>query len=74
MQYLKKCRSILRWFKTTKFGKTAIAFKTLDDLKQVMLKLDTKEYFILDCDGDQLVEKNTRFIKLIMIQDSKNED
>ena len=60
--------------KTTKFGKTAIAFKTLDDLKQVMLKLDTKEYFILDCDGDQLVEKNTRFIKLIMIQDSKNED
>jgi len=55
--------------KSTKFGKTAIAFKTLDDLKQVMLRLEPKEYFILDCDGDQLIEKNTRFIKLIMLQE-----
>jgi len=54
--------------KCTKFGKTAIVFKTVDDLKQVMLRLDPKEYFILDCDGEQLVEKNTRFVKLIMLQ------
>jgi len=54
--------------KCTKFGKTAIVFKTLDDLKQVMLRFEPKEYFILDCDGEQLVEKNTRFVKLIMLQ------
>ena len=60
--------------KNTKFGKTAIAFKTLDSLKQVMLRLEPKEYLILDCDGDQLVEKNTRFVKLIMLQESNNEE
>jgi len=54
--------------KCTKFGKTAIVFKNVDDLKQVMLRLEPKEYFILDCDGEQLVEKNTRFVKLIMLQ------
>jgi len=60
--------------KSTKFGKTAIAFKTLDELKQVMLRLEPNEYFILDCDGDQLVEKNTRFVKLIMLQEANNEE
>lgn len=54
--------------KCTKFGKTAIVFKNVDDLKQVMLRLEPKEYFILDCDGEQLIEKNTRFVKLIMLQ------
>ena len=54
--------------KCTKFGKTAIVFKNIDDLKQVMLRLEPKSYFILDCDGEQLVEKNTRFIKLVMLQ------
>lgn len=54
--------------KCTKYGKTAIVFKTTDDLKQVMLRLEPKEYFILDCDGDQLEEKNTRFVKLMMLQ------
>lgn len=61
--------------KCTKFGKTAIVFKTLDDLKQVMLRLEPKEYFILDCDGDQLIEKNTRFVKLVMLQEAaKNQE
>ena len=55
--------------KCTRFGKTAIVFKTLDDLKSVMLRLEPKEYYILDCDGEQLVEKNTRFIKLIMLEE-----
>lgn len=59
--------------KCTKFGKTAIVFKNIDDLKQVMLRLETKEYFILDCDGEQLVEKNTRFVKLIMLQEAAKE-
>ena len=59
--------------KCTKYGKTAIVFKTLDDLKQVMLRLEPKEYFILDCDGEQLVEKNTRFVKLIMLQEAAKE-
>lgn len=59
--------------KSTKFGKTAIVFKNIDDLKQVMLRLDPKEYFILDCDGDQLVEKNTRFVKLVMLQQKSEE-
>lgn len=59
--------------KCSKQGKTAIAFKTLDDLKQVMLRLSPNEYFICDCDGDQLVEKNTRFVKLVMIQNYQNE-
>lgn len=36
--------------------------------KKVMLRLEPKSYFILDCDGEQLVEKNTRFVKLIMLQ------
>jgi hypothetical protein len=56
--------------KCTKFGKTAIVFKNIDDLKQVMLRLEPKEYFILDCDGDQLEEKNTRFVKLVMLQEA----
>ena len=60
--------------KCTKFGKTAIVFKTLDDLKNVMLRLEPKEYFILDCDGEQLVEKNTRFVKLIMLQEVANQE
>ena len=34
-----------------------------------MLRLEPKEYYILDCDGEQLVEKNTRFIKLIMLEE-----
>ena len=59
--------------KCTKFGKTAIVFKNIDDLKQVMLRLEPKEYFILDCDGEQLVEKNTRFVKLIMLQEAAKE-
>lgn len=59
--------------KCTKFGKTAIVFKNIDDLKQVMLRLEPKEYFILDCDGEQLVEKNTRFVKLVMLQAAANE-
>lgn len=59
--------------KSSKQGKTAIAFKTLDDLKQIMLRLSPNEYFICDCDGDQLVEKNTRFVKLVMIQNSQDE-
>jgi len=59
--------------KCTKFGKTAIVFKNIEDLKQVMLRLEPKEYFILDCDGEQLVEKNTRFVKLIMLQKVSDE-
>lgn len=59
--------------KCTKWGKTAIVFKSLDDLKKVMLRLTPKEYFILDSAGDQLVEKNTRFIKLIMLQKVRDE-
>ncbi len=35
-----------------------------------MLRLQPKEYFILDCDGDQLEEKNTRFVKLVMLQEA----
>ena len=61
--------------KCTKYGKTAIVFQNLDDLKKVMLRLDPTEYFILDCDGDQLMEKNTRFVKLIMLKEaSKNSE
>jgi hypothetical protein len=60
--------------KCTKYGKTAIVFKTVDDLKKVMLRLEPKEYFILDCDGEQLVEKNTRFVKLIMLQKVRDEE
>lgn len=60
--------------KCTKHGKTAIVFKNTDDLKQVMLRLETKEYFILDCDGDQLEEKNTRFVKLMMLQKFSDEN
>jgi len=55
--------------KSTKYGKTAIAFKNLEDLKEVMLRLEPKEYYILDCDGDQLVEKNARFVKLLMLKE-----
>ena len=55
--------------KSTKYGKTAIAFKNLEDLKQVMLRLEPKEYYILDCDGDQLIEKNARFVKLLMLKE-----
>lgn len=60
--------------KCTKYGKTAIVFKNSDDLKQVMLRLEPKEYFILDCDGDQLEEKNTRFVKLMMLQKFSDEN
>lgn len=60
--------------KCTKHGKTAIVFKTLEDMKKVMLRLEPKEYFIMDCDGDQLMEKNTRFIKLIMIQEAADKE
>lgn len=60
--------------KCTKYGKTAIVFKNRDDLKKVMLRLEPKEYFILDCDGEQLVEKNTRFVKLIMLQEVRNQE
>jgi len=54
--------------KCTKFGKTAIVFHTLAELKEVMLRLDPQEYFILDCEGDQLVEQNQRFIKLSFLK------
>ena len=54
--------------KCTKYGKTAIVFHTLAELKEVMLRLDPQEYFILDCEGDQLVEQNQRFIKLSFLK------
>jgi len=60
--------------KSTKHGKTAIVVKNLDDLKSIMLRLEPKEYFILDCDGDQLQEKNTRFVKLIMLEEASKEN
>jgi hypothetical protein len=60
--------------KSTKHGKTAIVVKNLEDLKSIMLRLEPKEYFILDCDGDQLAEKNTRFVKLIMLEEAAKEN
>lgn len=53
--------------KITKHGKTAIAFKNLNDMGILMSKLKKDEYFILDCDGDELVEQNERFIKLKLL-------
>jgi len=50
--------------KTTKHGKTAIAFKNFDSMGLVISKLQKGEYYILDCEGDELIEQNERFIKL----------
>ena len=50
--------------KTTKHGKTAIAFKGFDDMGFIISKLNKEEYYILDCEGDELIEQNERFIKL----------
>lgn len=69
-----KASGVKKTKKCTKFGKTAIAFQSLKDLKEVMLRLDTPEYIILDCDGDQLLEQNTRFIKLQMLKETIKEN
>jgi hypothetical protein len=53
--------------KTTKCGKTAIAVNT-DDLNILLSNFKTSEYKVLNCDGDNLVLKNNRLVKLDLLE------
>lgn len=59
--------SKLKVKKCTKFGKTAILLKNIDELKSFVFKMNNDEYIILDCNGDELQKLNNRYVKLSTI-------
>lgn len=72
---LKECERIktliknskLKVKKCTKFGKTAILLKNIDELKMFVFKMKNDEYIVLDCNGDELQKLNNRYVKLSSI-------
>lgn len=56
--------SKLKVKKCTKFGKTAILLKNMDELKTFIFKMNNDEFIVLDCNGDELEKVNNRYVKL----------
>lgn len=51
--------------KTTKYGKTAIAFETEGGAVSLLKLIKPEEYFILDMQGQELTEKSQKFVVMI---------
>ena len=49
--------------KCTKNGKTAICFKSESDAMKLLRNLEKGTYFVLDMNGNQLIEQSTHFIQ-----------
>ena len=49
--------------KCTKSGKTAICFKNESDVMRVLRHLDKGSYFVLDMNGNELVEQSEEFVR-----------
>ena len=51
--------------KCSKVGKTAIAFKSESDAMKLLRNLQKGTYFVLDMNGNELVEQSEQFVKSV---------
>lgn len=49
--------------KSTKYGKTAICFKNESDAMKLLRHLEKDSYFVLDMNGNQLIEQSEQFVQ-----------
>jgi hypothetical protein len=64
---LLKQNNIKEFKRCYKCGKTAVALKNDEDLEKLLFQLKSDTYYFLDCDGDELVRKGNRYIKLRLL-------
>jgi hypothetical protein len=64
---LLKQNKIKEFKRCYKCGKTAIALKNDEDLEKLLFQLRQDTYYFLDCDGDELILKGNRYIKLRLL-------